>query len=376
MARILDLAAHPGIYAGRLLAETGHDVIRVEPPGGDAIRRLGPYLGNEPGLERGAFHQFLNAGKRSLTLDVDAPAGLEVLDRLVATADAVIGSLPLSSDPARWREAHPRLVVVAIDDADDGPELCRYARSGLLSLTGHPGQTPMLMGGHVIYAATGLYVAVATAAALLVQDLTGQGQVVTVRPQDCMETFFEQAVATYVATGKGTERRGYRGAITAVSGAMPALDGYWMLSVSHTAERWAALMDWVQDPVLLADTSLADEANRGPKKDLILDRLERWARTLKKEEAVVGAQERHIPAAPVSNPMDLAEDPQLIARGFLKEAEHPDFGRILFPVGAIASLRDGEVRLAPRLGEHTRAILTELGYDPHQQALLFEQGTI
>src|SRR6266508_1474644 len=138
MARILDLAPHPGIYAGRLLAETGHDVIRVEPPSGDAIRRLGPYLGDDPDLERGAFHQFFNAGKRSLALDLDSPSGIEVLDQLLATADAVIAS-ELPRDPAQLREAYPRLVVTVLEGEEE-PELCRYARSGLLSLTGHPGE--------------------------------------------------------------------------------------------------------------------------------------------------------------------------------------------------------------------------------------------
>jgi len=375
MGRILDLATHPAVYAGRLLAECGHDVIRVEAPGGDAIRREGPYLGDEPGLERGAFHQFFNAGKRSLTLDLASPEGLDVFARLVATADAVVGSLPLPLEPARLRDGHPRLIVVGVA-GDDSPELCQYARCGLLSLTGHPGQTPMLMGGHVIYAATGLWVAAATATALLVQELTGQGQEVTVDLQECMETFFEQAVATYTTTGKGTERRGYRGAITAVSGAFPASDGYWMLSVSHSAERWANIMDWVQDPVLMADPSLADEANRGPKKDMILDRLEQWARQFRKADAVEEAQRRHIPSSPVATPLDLAEDPQLIDRGFLRELDHPDFGRILFPVGALASIRGTAVSPAPRLGQHNTEILMELGYGPADQRALCERAVV
>src|SRR5579871_2154625 len=125
MGRILDLATHPAIYAGRLLAECGHDVIRVEAPAGDHIRRLGPYLGNAPGLERGAYHQFFNAGKRSLTLDLDAADGMEILDRLVATADAVIGSATLLHDPLRWRAANPRLIVTVVD-GDEEPELSRY----------------------------------------------------------------------------------------------------------------------------------------------------------------------------------------------------------------------------------------------------------
>jgi crotonobetainyl-CoA:carnitine CoA-transferase CaiB-like acyl-CoA transferase len=109
---------------------------------------------------------------------------------------------------------------------------------------------------------------------------------------------------------------------------------------------------------------------------MILDRLEAWGRGLTKQEAVAEAQRRHIPAAPVSTSMDLAEDPQLIDRGFLQPLEHPDFGHILYPVGAIASLRGTKIGLAPHLGEQTTDVLTELGYDEAAQQALFEQGVI
>src|SRR5438067_1857392 len=178
MARILDLALHPAIYAGRLLAEAGHDVIRVEHPAGDEIRRMPPYLAERPDIERGAFHQFFNAGKRSLTLDTSTSEGLDVFRRLVAGADAIIGALPQSLTPEQVLGEHPRLVIGLLTN-DDTPEICQYARSGMLALTGQPRRTPQLLGGHVIYAATGVWVAVAIASALLVQDLTAIGQIVT-----------------------------------------------------------------------------------------------------------------------------------------------------------------------------------------------------
>src|SRR5437867_3307836 len=169
MARILDLAPHAAIYAGRLLAETGHDVIRVEHPAGDAIRRLPPFLGGRPDIERGAYHQFFNAGKRSLTLDPATSEGLDLFGRLAATADAIIGNLPASVDPQALHAEQPRLVLGLLCN-DQSPEICQYARSGMLALTGQPGQTPMLLGGHVIFAATGLWAGVAVASALVLQE--------------------------------------------------------------------------------------------------------------------------------------------------------------------------------------------------------------
>src|SRR5438093_5008724 len=124
MARILDLATHPAIYAGRLLAEAGHDVIRVEHPAGDAIRRMSPYLGDRPDIERGAFHQFFNAGKRSLALDTATSEGLDVFRLLAASADAIIGPLPAALTAESVRADQPRLVIGVVTN-DDRPEICQ-----------------------------------------------------------------------------------------------------------------------------------------------------------------------------------------------------------------------------------------------------------
>jgi len=88
------------------------------------------------------------------------------------------------------------------------------------------------------------------------------------------------------------------------------------------------------------------------------------------------AQRRHFPASPVSTPLDLIDDPQLIARGFLKEIDHPEFGRIKFPEGAIASLVGTQLRPAPRLGEHSTAILTQLGYSAYDRETLIAAGVV
>jgi crotonobetainyl-CoA:carnitine CoA-transferase CaiB-like acyl-CoA transferase len=375
MARILDLAPHPAIYAGRLLAEAGHDVIRVEHPAGDEIRRLPPFLGGKPDLGCGAYHQFFNAGKRSLTLDPTTSEGLDVFLRLAATTDAIIGDLPTPLTPEAFHADHPRIVLGLLSNGQD-PEICQYARSGMLALTGQPGHTPMLMGGHVIYAATGLWVGVAISSALLVQELTGTGQIVEIDVQQCLEVFNEQAIGAYVSAGRRTERRGHRGAITAVSGAFQCADGWWMLSVPTGADRWSRFLDWVQDPVLAADPSYAEEAHRDAAKDLILDRLDRWSMTLKKIEAVDEAQKQGITSTPVSTPVDLADDPQLIHRGFLREVELPGFGEVPFPAGAIASVFGRPISRAPSLGEHTTEVLTELGYDEAERTALFERAVI
>lgn len=374
MARIIDLTAHPGVYATRLLAESGNEVIRVESATGDDLRKLGPYLGQKPDLEKGAYHQFFNAGKKSFKLNLESPASRKVLLRLIGTADAVVASTPLSFDENQLLEGNPRLALVKV--LEDEPELCAVARSGLLALTGHPGKRPVLLGGHVVYAATGLYVAVAAAGALFSSQLTGQGQLVEVSVRQCLESLVEQSMVEYTNLGRVTERCGYRGAITAVSGAFPCSDGYWMVSVPHSPEGWGKFVDWVQDPVLSADPSLADEAERDAKKELVVERLGMWSKRFSKIDIVTEAQKRHVPASPVSTPLDLINDPQLTARGFLSETDHPDFGRILFPLGAIGSLWGTKLSPAPSLGQHNAEILVQLGYSDFQRQELLNSGAM
>ena len=373
MARVLDLTRQSGVYATRLLAEQGYEVIRVESPSGDAVRRQGPFLGGVPDIEDGACHQFFNAGKRSVALDPTTSAGREAFARLVRTADAILTSLPFPFTEAELREINPDAVLVLIT-GDDLPELCAYAKSGLLAITGHTDRAPVLMGGQIIYAATGLWVMVAAAAALLVQRLTGEGQTVTVDIQQCFESFLDHAIENFMTRGRMVERTGARGSVTALAGALPTLDGFWMLSLVDSGEQWKTLMGWMNDAHLADDTTLLKYEQRLARRDEILDRVGLWASSSTKLDIVSEAQKRHIPSAPVSSTLDLAQDAQLIDRGFLVEIDHPAHGAMLFPRGALATVWDHTMSLAPRLGSANAEILGELGYSEEEQVLLFERN--
>jgi len=372
MAFVIDLTRLSAAYACRLLAEAGHRVVRVEPASGDDVRRTGPFLRQRLDLEHGAFHQFLNAGKESLTLDVESAAGGEVLRALVRAADCVIVTRPFSRDAAWFHEANPRIAVVEVDDVTN--ELCAFAQSGLLSLTGHPGKQPVVLGGHAALSVIGLYTAVAASAALMGAELAQEGQYVEVSSEQCLESLVEQALLTYHTTAEVPERRGLLGMITAVSGAFPCADGYWMISVPNDMKNWNQLMDWIDDPVLRSDPSLAEGSKRQQHRDFILGRLSEWSKNLKKEELVVGAQKQRIPASPVATMLDLADDPQLISRRFLQDVDHPLFGKTLFPMGASATTFDVVLSPAPSLGQHTVAILDELDYSQPEIQALFECG--
>jgi CoA:oxalate CoA-transferase len=352
--RVIDLSSIIGAYAARLFAEQGHEVIRVEAPAGDEVRRLPPFLRGRRDLEHGAYHQFLNAGKKSVTLDLDQSDDRKKLLDLLGSADVLIANDPLAEDEEAYLAANPKLVLTKI--VDDAPELCAVARSGLMSLTGHPDRPPVILGGHVPHLAVGIYVAVAAAAALLARDSSGRGLIAVVSVRDSLASFVEQAMVEYSFSGTITERRGSRGAITAVSGAMPCKDGYWVISQIHRPGRWSKFVEWVQDPELSADPSLAEEENQRRRRDFIMQRLDSWAKRFTKAELVEQAQRLHFPASPVSTPLDLINDPQLVARGFLAETDHPEFGRINFPHGAVAGVLGNRLGAAPRLGEHNQQV--------------------
>src|SRR5882724_3051265 len=374
MLRVIDLTTLSGAYAARLFAEQGHEVIRVESPEGNELRRLPPFLKEQRDLEHGAYHQFLNAGKKSVTLDVASPEGQNLLLDLLRQADVLVAHCPLPVEEELCQSTNSKLVVTKI--IDDAPELCAVARSGLMSLTGHPDRAPVTLGGHIPHMAVATYVAVATAAALLVRNSSGRGLIATVSVRESLESFVEQAMIEYSFSGTITERRGSKGAITAVSGALPCKDGHWVISQIHRPGRWTKFMEWVQDPELASDPSLAEEKNQHKRRDFIMDRLDKWAKRFTKTELVEEAQRRHFPASPVSTPLDLIDDPQLIARGFWKEIDHPEFGRIKFPEGAIASVLGNQLTPAPRLGEHNAEILTQLGYSEAERKTLLAAGAL
>ncbi|HLI19928.1 MAG TPA: CaiB/BaiF CoA-transferase family protein [Stellaceae bacterium] len=373
MARVLDLTTIVGAYGTRVLAELGHDVLRIEDRGGDALRRSEPLLGTR-NLESSAFHQFLNAGKRSVALDLASDDGKRILRALVAQADAVVASLPLPLSEDDLLAAKPDLVLVAIDDG--APELCAYASSGLLAITGDPESKPVMMGGHVPLSAVGVHVALAAAAALFAKDRTGEGQIVDVSAAQCLAALAEQSWVEYSASGETMERLGAKGGVTALAGALPCADGHWMISVPPDPRGWANFVELVPDPAFRDDHALADEALRRERKEEILQRVAAWSTKQKKNEIVEDAQRRHIPATVVTNPLELVDDPQLLARDFLRPVEHPDFGKINFPAGALASLRHQPMSFAPRLGEHTAAVLREIGYSDADIARLKEQGVV
>ena len=210
--RVLDLTVNYSAYAGRLLADLGADVVRVEPPAGSPVRSLAPYECTPAGECVSFAYEFLDAGKRSVTLDLESAGGREQLARLAATSDVLIETPPVPSstpDLESLRARNPALVLVSISPfGRSGPyaeyqatDLTLLAAGGLLSLGGYADTEPLAIQGEQAMLASGIFGAVAVLAALYERTQTGRGQWIDLSGQECVAFALEDAVAEWSING-------------------------------------------------------------------------------------------------------------------------------------------------------------------------------
>ena len=238
--RVVELGGEAGRWCGRLLAEMGADVIKVEPPGGSDEREVGPYYRDEPHRERSLSFWHYNCGKRGVTLDLEDPRGAELFRKLVAEADVLLettppGTLPaLGLGPEELRGADPRLVYCSLTPfGQDGPwseyigtDLVHLAAGGQMASSGYdeeeaPDAPPIAPGGGNAWHIAGHYALLAIATALLDRELTDEGQFLDVSIHDACALTTEMAVPIYFATNRVLRRQTGR-------------HGAWSLSRPHT----------------------------------------------------------------------------------------------------------------------------------------------
>ena len=256
--RVLDLTTNYAAYAGRLLADLGADVVRLEPPEGSPVRGLAPCQPGPAGEPLSFAHAFLDAGKRSVTLDLATAAGRELLAELAATSDAMIETPSATAgngvDFELVRQRNPGLVVVSISAfGRDGPyagyaatDLTLLAAGGLLSLGGYADSEPLAVQGEQAMLASGIYGAVAVLTALFERTQTGKGCWIDVSGQECVAFALEDAVAEWSINAYVRRRLG-DGAREAGTGVYPCKDGYISMVAGRlgTAKAFVALTLWI-----------------------------------------------------------------------------------------------------------------------------------
>lgn len=385
--RVVEAAQYvAGPLAGVLLAELGADVVKVEPPGGDAYRRTMPVA---PGL--GRFFVPLNRGKRSVTLDLKSAEGRAALGRLVATADVVLHNAP----PARaeafglgWdalHAAHPALVLgVVTSFGSDGPlagapayDLVAQARSGLLTAHASPGDTvPVRAGGIPVADLTaGMLLATGVLAALVRARTTGAGERVevsllaaalAVQAQDLVWLEGEAGDGPLAATRGSLDARA--GEIATGVATNPyyrcyeTADGFLAVACLNLPQRraFAALFD-VDDPTIEAPDVVPDDAAvRAVKRDLTAA-IERGMAAVRLDVWLERLGRAGVPCGPVHARERVLDDPQVVANGLLAGVEQPGLGAVTM-LGRVFGLAGatGPLGPAPLAGADTESVLAEV----------------
>jgi formyl-CoA transferase len=376
--RILELGnfiAAPS--AGRMLAEFGAEVIKVEQPGvGDQVRRWRLLRG-----ETSMMWRTLARNKKSVTIDLHTAEGQELVRRLAGRADAVIENYrpgKLESwglGPEQLRRDNPKLVVVRISGyGQTGPYRDRAgfggvaeALGGLRFLTGHPDRSPTRVGVSLGDQLAGLHAVIGTLMGLWARDRASleQGETVDVALHEAVFSVMEGLIPEYTAYGVVRERSGNEIPGVAPSNTYPCLDGEWVVIGGNANTLFQRLMIGIGRPDLAADERFRDNRGRARHSRLLDAAISEFTstRTLAEVMAVMVAAE--VPAGPIYSAAEMTVDPHFRARDMLLDQEVAVDGEaetVLFP-GVVPKLaqQPGRVRwLGPELGEHTVDVLTGL----------------
>ena len=402
--RVIDLADDRGIFCGRVLADLGAEVIKVEPTAGDPARRIGPFHRDEPDVENSLFWQLYAANKKSAALDIESEAALDALRRLIASADFLVESfrpgyldgLGLGYDD--MRSINPALVYVSITPfGQDGPyrdfaatDLTGSALSGFAYLTGDPDRPPLRVSVPQFWTLGGAVGAAGAMTAHADRIHTGRGQRVDVSCQQALTRTLSHAPQFWdmneiILKRSGPFRPIGDGRNLRVN--FECADGYvnYIQPGGATGGRgMAALCEWMdahgEGHPLLNETDFG-AYGFGQLPDDVLDAmsetLEAFFRSRTKRYLSEEAIKRRVLLFPVNDPSDVCSYPQLAARGFFRETEAPD-GGAMTTLGpwVKSSERPLQLRRAPRLGEHTEEVLTSVGLSPDEIADLRASGAV
>jgi crotonobetainyl-CoA:carnitine CoA-transferase CaiB-like acyl-CoA transferase len=375
--RVLDLCDASGVLCTKILADLGADVIKVEPPAGHATRYRGPFYQERCDPEKSLFFWYFHTNKRSVTLDLETPADQALLHRLLATADALVETFPpgyldrLGLSVQHLRSRHPHLVLTSITGFGStgpyshykAPDIVGLAMGGLAYLCGEPDGPPAPPGGLQGYHLAALNGAVGTLIALWHREATGQGQHVDVSMQAAVANTLETTHQTYDFNREIRTRCGHRREGAAYI--LPCQDGYVALLCAGQL-GWRRLIAWLTTEGAvgaLADERLVDDVYRFEHDAEVHVALQTFFATKTKQQAYTEAQHYRVPLAPVQTARDLVESPQLQARQFFVDIEHPELGTTLRYPGAPYALSATPWQLRrrpPRLGEHNAEIFASL----------------
>ncbi len=404
--RGLDLTDERGLLCGRVLADLGAEVIKVEGPQGDRARNIGPFYKDVPHPERSLFWFAYNANKKGITLNIETRDGRELLLRLVTKVDFLLESFPpgyldaLGLGYSRLSDINPQLVFTSITPfGQDGPyrdykacDITLMAMGGYVYMTGEPDRPPLRISSDQAYLHAGGEAAVATLVALYHRHTSGRGQHVDVSAQASLVSSTVNAIPFWEMDRVILQRAGhYRVGLTAAKQRQlwECRDGYvifYFAGGAFGARSNLALVDWLESEGLADDLVRSidwDRFDMAMATEEVESHLEELASSLFKRytaaELYEQAISRGLTLCPVSTPAQMLDNPQLKARGYWAKINHDELGQSFAYPGPFARhspARDVYCR-APLIGEHNREVYQdELGLSDQQMIMLKQAGAI
>jgi crotonobetainyl-CoA:carnitine CoA-transferase CaiB-like acyl-CoA transferase len=388
--RVIDLSSSMAAFCGKLLSDLGMDVIKVEPPEGDPARREAPFARGHVHSEGSLRFAYLNAGKRSVTLDIAGGSGRKLLLDLVSRADIVLEDFSpgylaenqLGYDVLLARQN--KLILVSLSGfGQDGPyahfktpDLVGNAMGGLLYISGDPSMRPCNPPETQSYYYASLFAAYGAMLALWQRETRGIGAWVDASIQASM-ALHEHVAFNYSAEGRVMKRAGSQHQHNAPANLFQCKNGWIALFV--TQNHWPILLrNWPDHDAELDDPKWINSNLRRQHADYINAAVTSFTSRFLKEDLAELMQKNGIPGLPVNSPSDFMKDPHIQARGFFGTVTHPVLGAFAQPGAPF--MTDGKraaPRPAPLLGQHNHEVLCgELGLSASELAALAAQGVI
>ena len=385
---VLDLGQiYQGPYAGFLAAKAGADVIKIEPPDGEALRRRTTIRGGSVPLA------MLNANKRGITLNLKLDEGKRLLREMARRADVLIENFApgvmdrLELGYKRLNRINPKLVYasgtgygLSGPDRDNlAMDLTVQAYSGMMSITGFADRSPVKAGPAVADFMGGTHLFAAIVSALFQRERTGQGRMVEVAMEEAVYPSMASNIGMYFGSGTTPRTANRHGGLAiAPYNVYPTRDGH-VAIITVKESHWRNLLTAMNRADLADDSRFATNQDRATHIEEVDALVEAWTRELTRDEVFTAARRHGVPAAPVRELAEVIEDPHMHERGMLAWIDHPDLGRIVVPSSPLRfhGAPPPPPGASPAQGEHNHEIFVDwLGLNQDEFDRLRDHGVI
>ena len=405
--KVLDLSrVLAGPWCTQMLADMGADVVKVERPGeGDDTRHWGPpFLQDAQGNDtpHATYFTACNRNKRSVTIDMAKPEGQALIRQMAAQSDVVVENFKVGGlakyglDYDSLKALNPRLIYCSVTGfGQDGPyaeragyDLMIQAMCGMMSITGNPAGTPgggpLRVGVALTDLFTGVYACSAILAAIEVRHRTGQGQFIDMALLDVGMAILANQAAGFLNTGKVPQRQGNSHPSLVPYQSVATLDGAMLLAIGNDGQ-FARFCDAAGQPQWAQDPRYATNSLRVANRDTLIPQIEAITATQTTAQWVALLENKAVPCGPINALNEAFADEQVIARGLKVNQPVAPVNNQYHAIQSIASvaspLRMSDTppvlhRPPPALGEHTDAVLADLGLDAKAITRLREQGVV